>query len=288
MRKGFVSDRGEGLWIDHMIGASVMPYSHLHPKWELYFCPECVGQSAVINGVGYTFRHPCAILSKPYTVHSMSCVEDGFALFERFVFSFGEETVSSFGETLLPPAWLEDCQGMLFELTRGEANYLKQMLRLTMDGTYPATEPERELLLCFFVHKLFDFCAEDRITKVGSSAFYVQEVLRYLAEHIGEQVSADELAGMFAVSRSKLDRDFKQAVGMTVHEFSDICRLNFAKMLLRNKQKLSVGEIAERCGFRNETYFFAFFKKHTGVVPSEYRRRRSDPDESSLNHDCLG
>ena len=285
--KGFVSNAGRELRIDYMIGASVMPYSHLHPQWELYFCPESVEQSAVIGGVRDTFRHPCAILSKPYTVHSMSCMESGFATFERFVFYFGEKTVSALGSSLLPPEWLEDCQGMLFELTRGEANYLKQVLRLTRDETYPVTETERELILGFFLHKLFDFCPDEKISKVGSSAFYIQEVLQYLSEHIEEQTDAETLARRFAVSRSKLDRDFKQAVGMTVHAFSDTCRLNYAKMLLRKKEQMAVGEIAEACGFRNETYFFAFFKKHTGVAPAEYRRLPEPQEDLPKNSDCV-
>lgn len=285
--KGFVSDLGMELQITHMIGASVMHYSHLHPQWELYFCPESIEQSAVISGVRYTFRHPCAILSKPYTVHSMSCTESGYATFERYVFYFGEKTVSSLGASLLPPEWLDDGQGMLFELNRGQANYLKQVLRLTKDETYPVTATEQELLLGFFVHKLFDFCSDGKITKVGSSALYVQEVLRYLSEHIGEQTDAEALAKRFAVSRSKLDRDFKRAVGMTAHEFSDTCRLNYAKMLLRKPEKLTVGEIAEACGFRNETYFFAFFKKYTGMAPSEYRRMPEREEKQIRVGDCV-
>ena len=286
IRKGFVSDMGVDLRIDHMTGVSVMPHAHLHPQWELYFCPESIEQVTVINGVESRFCHPCAILSKPYAVHAMSCHEEKGTYFERFVFYFGEKTVSAIGAALLPLSQMEDRQGMLFELDRGQALYLKQLLRLVMDESYPPTATERELVLGLFLNKLFDFCPADKITRVGTSAFYIQDVLRYLSEHLSTPTDAGTLARMFAVSRSKLDRDFKQAVGMTVHEFSDICRLNYAKMLLRNKGEMSVARISEACGFRNETYFFAFFKKHTGKSPAEFRRDRKRGDGRISEADC--
>ena len=109
---------------------------------------------------------------------------------------------------------------------------------------------------------------------MGATEFYIQDVLRYVAENIASAPDADTIAKHFAVSRSKLDRDFKASVGMTVHEFFETCRLNYAKSLLSSKKAYTAAEISEACGFKNETYFFAFFKKHTGLSPSEYKRER--------------
>ena len=73
------------------------------------------------------------------------------------------------------------------------------------------------------------------------------------------------------ISRSKLDRDFKQYTGTTIHAFMDMCRLNQAKILLGLRPYLSIAEIATYCGFTGETYFFPFFKRNTGMTPIQYR-----------------
>ena len=62
---------------------------------------------------------------------------------------------------------------------------------------------------------------------------------------------------------------------MTIHDFRDTCRLNYAKVLLSSNNAYSIAWISEACGLKNETYFYAFFKKHTGMSPSEYRKNKT-------------
>ena len=258
----------------HMKGISVMPYAHVHPTWELYLCPGTVRQRSVINGVEYTYRYPCAILSKPYTVHSMSCLETDGTDYERFVFYFTDEEPSPFGKADGGCEQMRDAQGLLFSLTEEQAEYLCAILRSADDRRFPPTDGEWACLLAFVLSRLFDFCTDDAIIRVGSCGFYAQDVMRYISEHLSEPLGAEAIARQFAVSRSTLERDFKRGVGMTLHEFVEICRLHYAKRLLYKKQSLPLSEISTLCGFRNDSYFYAFFKKHVGLSPAEYRRMR--------------
>jgi transcriptional regulator GlxA family with amidase domain len=50
-------------------------------------------------------------------------------------------------------------------------------------------------------------------------------------------------------------------------------RLQAAADLLTGS-RLSVTEIALECGFNEPNYFARQFRRHIGVSPSEYRRRR--------------
>ena len=45
-----------------------------------------------------------------------------------------------------------------------------------------------------------------------------------------------------------------------------------AKSLL-TETEMNVDEIANRCGYRHFSSFAKGFKRHTGMLPSEYRRR---------------
>lgn len=266
---GFLSDIGTNLKLEHWVSTSVMKHTHVHPQYELYFCSDDISQTSVINGVRYEYHYPCAILSTPFTVHSMSSTDPAAVRFERYVFYFDEKLLASFDKRLVPQRMLGKNTGLLFPLSVDQASYLKQLL----DLCYGEDNAERELSFMLFLNKLVKFCPEDRVIQVGTTSFYIQDVLQYISENFSDEFfDVDKVARRFAVSRSKLDRDFKRFTGVTVHGFVEICRLNQAKYLLEFRREMSVGEISQRCGFENETHFYPFFKKHTGLTPLEYRR----------------
>jgi LacI family transcriptional regulator len=73
------------------------------------------------------------------------------------------------------------------------------------------------------------------------------------------------------VSRSTLERKFRQTLGCTLHD--EICRtrLQRAQQLIREGQ-LSLRQIAARTGFCHLSYFTRFFRQATGQTPAAYRR----------------
>ena len=266
---GFLSDMGSKLRLDHWVSTSVMKHTHVHPQYEVYFCSDDISQTSVINGVMYEYHYPSAILSTPFTVHSMSPTDPNSEHFERYVFYFDEKLLESFDKRLVPRLIAGKNTGLLFPLTPDQAAELKRLLDVCEGGS----RVERELSFMLFLNKLVRFCPEEKVIRVGTSSFYIQDVLQYISENFSDELfDADTVARRFAVSRSKLDRDFKRFTGVTVHGFVEICRLNQAKYLLEFYKELSVGEISQRCGFENETHFYPFFKKHTGLTPLEYRR----------------
>lgn len=267
----FLADAGNEILLCHWTDPNHMLFSHTHPQYELYFCSESVKQKSVVNGVEYNYCYPCIIISSPFTVHSMSC-DMSETSYERFVFNFSQRTLDSFGNDLIPKELTCRNSGLLFKLTEEAADYLKNLIVLAS----PSTPEEKELTLALILNKLFSFCSIEDAISVGTTSFYIQDVLQYIVENFSGHIDAGEIAEHFAVSRSKLDRDFKFYTGGTLHSFLDDCRLNQAKILLLTHSELPLKEISERCGFANDTYFFAYFKKHTGKTPIEYRFNKTD------------
>lgn len=267
----FLADVGDVIMLSHWANPNTMHHSHTHPQYELYFCVENVQQKSVVNGVEYNYKYPCVIISSPFTVHSMSC-DMTETSFERFVFNFAQSTLDAFGEQLIPKEIYCKNSGLLFKLSEEEAKYLRDIIVLAD----PQTAQERELTLALFLNKLLSFRPIDKAIAVGTSSFYIQDVLQYIVENFSSHIDANSVAEHFAVSRSKLDRDFKIYTGGTLHNFLDDCRLNHAKALLRSRRDLPLGKISEMCGFANDTYFFAYFKKHTEKTPIEYRDTKRD------------
>jgi AraC family transcriptional activator of pobA len=77
-------------------------------------------------------------------------------------------------------------------------------------------------------------------------------------------------------SHSALYKKLKADTGVSIKNCIDKKLLDNARehLLLSG---LSIKEIAAVTGFRDQYYFSRFFRKHTGMSPTDYRKRNSMP-----------
>ena len=66
----------------------------------------------------------------------------------------------------------------------------------------------------------------------------------------------------------------KAETGKTAQEYIAVRLFSYAKRQLASPE-LSVKEVAASLGFLYPQHFVRFFKKHSGMTPSEYRRQQS-------------
>lgn len=99
------------------------------------------------------------------------------------------------------------------------------------------------------------------------------KVIAYLNENYNRPLSLTELAKLTAMSKNTLLRHFKRTFGRSPMEYVLHFRLATAATLLLNST-LRIGEIAERVGFNDSSYFTRIFKKKYGCTPEEYRISR--------------
>lgn len=119
---------------------------------------------------------------------------------------------------------------------------------------------------------LRDFVEESLV--LGSDPLSYRAVLpakEYIDRHVQEPVSLGELAALCGMSVTHFRRLFRRVFQRTPMEYRDQVRLWHAKDYLLGNV-CSLREVAERCGFEDVNYFSRFFKKHTGVSPSRFRR----------------
>lgn len=90
------------------------------------------------------------------------------------------------------------------------------------------------------------------------------------AHYAEEAFSAQQIAAAFAVNAAYLNRQFRQAAGISISDALHKVRIEQACRLLRQ-----TGEpaelIAQKVGYGNIKYFFVIFKKLTGCTPRQYR-----------------
>jgi len=86
--------------------------------------------------------------------------------------------------------------------------------------------------------------------------------------------SVESLAAKVFMSRSSFAERFNALVGKTPMEFLAEWRMQLARRWLE-LDRLSVAEVAARCGYQSETAFSKAFKRIAGVGPGEFRRARA-------------
>lgn len=99
----------------------------------------------------------------------------------------------------------------------------------------------------------------------------MEPAYRYIAEHFGDRVDLPALAKEIPCSVQTLIAGFKRHYGKTPWRCITEHRMAYAKELLATSA-LTVGGIAERCGYENVYYFSNVFKKETGLSPLNYRK----------------
>jgi AraC-like DNA-binding protein len=90
-----------------------------------------------------------------------------------------------------------------------------------------------------------------------------------MERNFAELINLDILAKECNMSVTNFRREWKKQYGVTPMQYRDSIRLYYAKEYL-NSGYYTVGEIAERCGFDDVSYFVRFFKKNTGITPRAF------------------
>ncbi|OME88801.1 MULTISPECIES: response regulator [Paenibacillus] len=117
------------------------------------------------------------------------------------------------------------------------------------------------------------YAASRVLTQIHSKDNHIiHDIARYLEQHYHEEISLQQIAGKFFLSREYISRKFKQEFGVTLSDFLGRIRIDKAKTLLLNPQ-IRIAQIAEMVGYQDEKYFSKVFKKMEGVTPNEYRKK---------------
>ncbi|AEI39050.1 response regulator transcription factor [Paenibacillus mucilaginosus] len=99
----------------------------------------------------------------------------------------------------------------------------------------------------------------------------VEQVLGYIREHLGGELTLTEAAARVHLNPSYLSQLFKQQLGRGFVEHIVEMRMEEAKRLLA-ATSLRVSEVAQRVGYTDVAYFSNTFKRSAGCTPTEYRR----------------
>lgn len=116
--------------------------------------------------------------------------------------------------------------------------------------------------------------ARDPVARSGGlTRWQERRAKEFLSANL-KQVKIADAARECGLSRSHFIKAFKQATGETPHRWLLRLRTSKAQALLLGS--LSIAEIAQECGFADQSHFTRVFRSLVGVPPGLWRRHCSD------------
>ena len=99
----------------------------------------------------------------------------------------------------------------------------------------------------------------------------IRKAVAHIDAHFAEALTLPALAAVSGMSETSFRRTFKQVMEMTPGSYIATIRINHAlKQLATTGMK--VHDIAEKCGFYDQSHFIRTFKRLRRQTPAQYRR----------------
>ena len=112
----------------------------------------------------------------------------------------------------------------------------------------------------------------DQVSRKDSSKLLlIAKSIAHMEQNLYESLSIAELAKMANTSERAFYRVFHKATGCSPNHYLNDLRLTQARELLKFSN-MSITDIAQECGFQDNSYMTRQFKKQQGVTPSAYRK----------------
>lgn len=243
---------------------------HYHEFYKLVFLLSGSG-SYVVEGRHYRLSPGDLVLVGSRMVHRPR-FEPGIS-YERIILYISPELLRS-GSTQ-DYALEELFSGRAGHVLRPTEEFRRRLLGLTaqLEAEMGSREPGRGILSrCTLLRMLVEIGSELERTEGRTPSpaepqdGKILDILRYLDGHLEEDVSIDELASRFFISKYHMMRRFREETGTSIHSYLSDKRLLLARDLIREGR--SATDACFNCGFRSYSAFSRAYGKLFGVTPT--------------------
>lgn len=205
------------------------------------------------------------VFLKPNDAYIVSCSE----VCHHYTVNFQIEESESEGS--IADKILNNLDTVRLHRTSG-ANFYGDNLGKLCDCWFKKKEGYRMQSLSLLYKILYTFMQDQLCLMYDKNFSKVQPAKEYLEMYWNKEISLKELANICCLSVTHFRHLFMRILNTTPMKYRDSLRILYAKdYLLQNEY--SISEIANKCGFEDGNYFSRYFKKHTGVTPSQYRQQ---------------
>lgn len=105
--------------------------------------------------------------------------------------------------------------------------------------------------------------------------YRLRAAIAHMREHVAQKMTVDDIAAKVGLSRASVFALFKDQLNTTPQVFLSAVRVEEAMRRVGEGEAMTT--VALDLGFSAPGNFSRFFKEHTGVSPSTYRRATAEP-----------
>ena len=237
-----------------------------HTLEEIVLLTEAGTCTVLCNGTTYQIPTPAFIWNRAGSYHMISgaTVEKINSYLATFSAKFLKD---------VPPSLqcYDFIQGQAMFAMPLNAQRLRHLERLFLSMIGSPTEQRSALLGCAF-HQISLYLKSGAETICASGDYsYIFKVIAALEQLNNGDLTIPALAERFHVGKTKLERDFKNCTGHTIHAFRLRVQLQAARQQILTTEK-PLAQIANDCGFTDHSHLIRSFRKEYGITPGQYRR----------------
>ncbi|MBQ9766341.1 MAG: helix-turn-helix domain-containing protein [Lachnospiraceae bacterium] len=260
--------------LEETVEAGSFPVYHSHNVYEIYILAEGK-RSMFIGNKLYDISVGDAAMIKPQIPHRSFgkiaykgiCIE----FTERYIASkwdklWQDRIKNCFNDNviMLDAEQLKDMWQKAELVVKKELDkklYFEELIYV-LDKQRIEQKCRQELQYCTSMSTLNGNQVESDASPIGT---YIQD--NYMVIN-----SLDEISAHFEISKSYLCRLFKKQTGITIIEYINRLKVQYAYKLLQETD-MAINEISHAVGFETVIYFNRIFKKVMGATPGEARRK---------------
>jgi AraC family transcriptional regulator len=101
--------------------------------------------------------------------------------------------------------------------------------------------------------------------------YKLNAVIEYVMENLDNNPTLKQMAAVAGLSPYHFARQFRTTTGLPPYQYVIVRRVERAQHLLKRDRDVSLGELALRVGFSDQSQFSFHFKRIVGVTPGKYR-----------------
>lgn len=236
-----------------------------YPKDLSYFCNFIRKNHHVTKLCQKTDKEALLKVQKTQEIYLYKC---HLGLYEAVVplYAFGKLT----GYLMMGQTIDSNEESVRF-IFRTASNYTKDTKALKEAVNSIPHRSKEQILSCTFI---MEICAtyltlSNHINKNDSDLS--KKARDYIDQNFSDKITINILCTRFFCSRSTLINVFKKSYGLTINEYINYKRIEYAKELLIKTSK-PINIVAVSSGFIDQNYFTKVFLKKVGLTPSMFRK----------------
>ena len=277
-KRGFLLDDFRLFHLKDIQGTDVDYHYHEFPKLILLWSGS---GHYLIDGQRYVLQAGDILLIGSHRVHRPE-FEEG-SMYERTIIYISPEFLLRQSE--------KDCNlEEIFDGVSGHIVRIKESQRL-FDMT---TQLEQELSQdCYGRSVMSKILLLNLLVEIGRIKNYsgvpftisattnntrVLEIMKYIDTHLTEELSIEQLAEQFYLSKFHMMRLFRQETGQSVYEYIVFKRLLYAKELIMQGENAT--ESCFNAGFHSYSSFTRAYAKYFGMTPTGRKKQHAQREET--------